>query len=195
METLRTRVSEIVGKWDLLKHPFYQSWTEGCLPAEELTRYAAEYGTFIRKIAPAWAACGYPGIAREEVTHAALWDDFAASLRTQVPESSAVAGVGQLNAFMDGAVEDKSVALGALLAFEFQQPSTVQSKLKGLRDHYANLGADEEYFEVHLDDWEEPDILIREIGNLDADQRERALDAMEQGCRLLWDALSGIHAN
>jgi pyrroloquinoline-quinone synthase len=195
MNTLESRVQEIIRKWDLLQHPFYQSWSEGCLPKEELVTYASEYGTFIRQIAPAWQACGYPQIADVETGHATIWQNFALSLGTEIAEDSSVAEVSALNAFMDRAANDKASAIGALLAFEYQQPTTVDSKLKGLKMHYSDLAADEEYFEIHLDDWDEPGMLIAEMEKMEAADLERSLDALEQTCELLWNALSGIHHN
>ena len=47
-------------------------------------------------------------------------------------------------------------ALGALYAFEHQQPATAKSKLAGLRKHYNLAPSAEVYFDIHQDDEDEP---------------------------------------
>ena len=193
MSALKERVESIIAKHNLLEHPFYQSWSCGTLPKEQLTLYSSEYGTFIKQIASLWESCGYKDIADVEREHAILWNQFAQSLGTAIAESASVDQIMALNAFMSKACQDKASALGALLAFEYQQPTTVESKLKGLRTHYQSLNADEVYFEVHLDDWDEPGLIIKELEQLTETERERAMDSLETACQLLWDALTGIH--
>ncbi|MER3558451.1 MAG: pyrroloquinoline quinone biosynthesis protein PqqC, partial [Armatimonadota bacterium] len=51
---LQTRLNEIVAKWNLLNHPFYQAWSAGTLPVESLRAYAQEYGAFIRELPLGW---------------------------------------------------------------------------------------------------------------------------------------------
>ena len=80
-----------------------------------------------------------------------------------------------------------------MLAFECQQPDTVESKLKGLRDHYSHLKCDETYFIAHIDDWDEPEMLKNEIHKLDKKNTEVSIDAFEKSCQHLWNSLSGIH--
>ena len=38
---LMDRIDQIVQERSLLRHPFYQAWTEGTLPLESLKGYAA----------------------------------------------------------------------------------------------------------------------------------------------------------
>ena len=193
MISVRDEVKSIIEEYDLLKHPFYQAWSDGTLETDKLRTYSAEYGTFIRQIAPLWDSCGNEKIANIEREHAEIWEGFAESLERSVRETPVVAEVAALNSFIDKSCESKSRALGALLAFEYQQPSTVESKLKGLRTHYSNLTVDEKYFEIHLDDWDEPEMLIEEIEGLGDAERQVALASLKQSCQHLWDALTGIH--
>ena len=194
MQEIQQKVQDIVRPLDLLTHPFYVSWSAGTLPAEKLKVYANEYGTFIRMISELWETAGYPEIAAEEREHTEVWQSFAQSLKTEIASAARISEIAALTAFMRRATENRAVALGALLAFEFQQPATVDSKLRGLRTHYANLKADETYFEIHLDDWEEPRLLVSEIAKLTGTDREVALEALKQACSLLWNALTGVHA-
>ena len=193
MENLDHRMNQTLEKLNLLQHPFYQSWSAGTLAPEKLRTYSGEYGTFIKKIAEAWDAVGYKDIADIERSHAVMWADFAKSLKTSISENTNVAEVKELNDFIDECNNDKAKALGALLAFECQQPHTVESKLKGLREHYSNLQCDETYFKVHLDDWDEPEMLKKEINMLDEEGKAASIDAFEKSCQHLWNALTGIH--
>lgn len=193
MSTVSEKAKRIIEQWSLLKHPFYQAWTEGTLAAEKLRSYAQEYGSFISLIAGAWNAGGYPEIAGIERDHAKIWEGFANSLGTTVQKTTSIRQVAALNKHYEQSCNSKAAILGALLAFEYQQPTTVASKLQGLRSHYANLNADETYFEIHLDDWDEPALLISDIEDMDTKEQAEALFSLESACMLLWSALSGIY--
>jgi pyrroloquinoline-quinone synthase len=85
-----------------------------------------------------------------------------------------------------------AAALGALYAFEAQQPGTASSKLQGLRDHYSHWHADETYFNIHQSDFEEPALLEEKINFLSPEETLVATEACKETCQLLWNALSGI---
>ncbi len=193
MTTVSEKVKSIIEQWSLLKHPFYQAWSAGELPADKLKTYAGEYGSFIGLIAEAWDAGKYPEIAGIERDHAKIWEGFANSLGTTVQKSTSIRQVAALNKHFKQSCSSKAAILGALLAFEYQQPTTVASKLTGLRTHYANLKADETYFEIHLNDWDEPALLIKDIERMDTKDQAEALFSLESACMLLWSALSGIY--
>ena len=90
---------------------------------------------------------------------------------------------------------DRESALGALYAFESQQPYTAQSKLAGLREHYQQLPEPcGEYFRLHADDFDEPALLAAQIEALPAEGQSRAVAACERMSAALHDALSGLHA-
>lgn len=193
MQALQETIQNTIKPHNLLDHPFYKSWSDGTMSSSKLSLYAREYGAFIGMISELWEACGYPEIAATEREHKDLWNNFACSLGTEITNNPKIEQVRALTGFMAEACKDRSMALGAVLAFEFQQPSTVESKLEGLRTHYASMQADEEYFEVHLDDWDEPAILIKEIADLSEADRTKAMDALQKSCVLLWDALTGVN--
>ena len=89
---------------------------------------------------------------------------------------------------------DRVTALGALYAFESQQPYTAQSKLKGLREHYSTLPeCCGEYFRLHTDDFDEPALLAGHMNALPAADAERAVAACPRMSAALHDALTGIH--
>ena len=147
----------LVARRSLLKHPFYLAWSDGTLPVPALKEYAHDYGAFIRTVGEGWAAVGETHIAGVEEGHAQVWENtFAAGLETTVDAprtAEAAALVNEAHALF----ADPVTALGALYAFESQQPYTAQSKLAGLREHYRQLPACcGEYFRLHEDDFDEP---------------------------------------
>jgi pyrroloquinoline-quinone synthase len=83
-------------------------------------------------------------------------------------------------------------AIGALYAFEAQQPDTASSKLQGLREHYSDWHADEIYFTIHAEDFEEPALLEEKFNALSGEEKIVAASACEETCSRLWDALTGI---
>jgi pyrroloquinoline-quinone synthase len=185
-----------VAKHSLLEHPFYVAWSMGLLPVAVLKEYAREYGAFIATISQGWRAAGEQEIARIEQGHSQVWEEtFAASLDTSVaaPQIKEVADLLELTGEM---FSEYATALGALYAFEAQQPFTAQSKLKGLGEHYAQLPERcADYFRMHAADYDEPALLSAKIDALEPGERQRALEACERMSQALYRALSGIHAS
>src|SRR5690606_18245000 len=87
---------------------------------------------------------------------------------------------------------DRAASLGALYAFEAQQPHTAASKLEGLRAHYALPESAEIYFDVHKDDWDEPALLRERMAALTPEEQKTAAAACEQMARALREALDGL---
>ena len=184
-----------VARRSLLQHPFYLAWSDGTLPVSALKEYAHDYGAFIRTVGQGWETVGEAHVAGVEEGHAQVWETtFAAGLDTTVgaPRTAEAA------ALVDAARElfaDRPTALGALYAFESQQPYTAQSKLAGLREHYQQLPACcGEYFRLHEDDFDEPALLAAQMNALSIDEQERAVAACERMAQSLHSALTGLHS-
>jgi len=192
MSTVRARLEAIVADYDLLNHPFYQAWSAGTLPKEALATYAAEWGNFVAQVPQGWAAHGDEAIAAEERTHVELWGDFAAALGTSVTPAS-IREVASLNAACDRNFSGIATSIGALYAFEAQQPKTSTSKLDGLKAHYQVGAKGEEYFRIHCDDVQEMEILAQRAEALTPAEQEDAVIACEETAKGLWNALTGIH--
>ena len=192
-ETSR-RCDEIIATHSLLQHPFYQAWNDGTLPVAALADYAREYGAFIDTISHGWSVVGEPTIAKIEEDHADLWDSsFAAGLGTSVtsPQIAQVANLVEMSREM---FSERATALGALYAFEAQQPETARTKLKGLKAHYSQLPEScGQYFDIHEEDYDEPALLAAEIDSLSDADRDRALAACGRMSRGLYDALTGVY--
>lgn len=190
------RCDEAVARRSLLQHPFYLAWSDGTLPVPALRDYARDYGAFIGTVAQGWTAVGETHIAGVEVGHAEVWaHTFAAGLETPVDEAPVIPEVAALVDTARELFTDRVTALGALYAFESQQPFTAQSKLQGLQLHYQQLPeCCGEYFRLHTDDFDEPALLAEHMNSLPVDEADRAVAACERLSVALHDALSGIYA-
>ena len=189
------RCDAAVVRRSLLQHPFYLAWSDGTLPVPALKEYAREYGAFIRTVGAGWEVAGETHIASVEEGHALVWENtFAAGLDTPVGAPR----IREVAALVDTAHElfsDPVTALGALYAFESQQPFTAQSKLAGLQEHYSQLPeCCGEYFRLHADDFDEPALLASKMNTLTAGDQSRAAAACERMSQSLHDALTGLYA-
>lgn len=185
--------TEIFRKYNLLEHPFYLAWNEGKLSCEQLSLYARQYGSFIQLISNGWEAINEIAIATEEQKHYELWQKFGKSLNKRKTAISLPAVDKLVNSTKEN-YKSYAGALGALYAFEAQQPGTATSKLEGLKKHYSQWNVDETYFTIHADDVEEPALLEEKINVLTAGEKLTAADACETICCLLWNALTDIYA-
>lgn len=187
------RMQESVAAHDLLKHPFYQAWNMGTLPTEALRAYAEEYGVFIRSIADGWTTLGESEGARIERRHADLWSGFALSLGTSVHDAPNSPAVVELLRVTKESFATTPGAIGALYAFELQQPQTAETKLAGLKTHYAHLGEGvKPYFEAHVGESGEDVLLEQKLAALSPADQHLAAQACERMATALWNALSGL---
>ena len=188
----KQELDSILETWNLLKHPFYQAWSAGTLPVDALKVYAAEYGAFINLLEKGWETLNDAETAEEEKEHAELWDEFAAALETKIGEPNIPQTISLVNT-ANNLFSSKAGSLGAMYAFEAQQPATAKSKLDGLKTHYALPQAVEPYFEVHAANWHESEKLLAAIETLSPDEKRQAVAACEKMATALWDTLTGIH--
>jgi pyrroloquinoline-quinone synthase len=195
--TTSRRCDHAISTFDLLDHPFYRAWSDGTLAVAALRDYARDYGAFIAAIDGGWRTLGEAQIADHEVAHARLWEEtFAAALGTRVvndaPQTPPAAALLATTRDLFAAAPS---ATGALYAFEAQQPKTANSKLLGLKSHYAALpAACGEYFELHSGDYDETTLLVERMGAMNEADSNQAVAACRQMSQALYEALSAIHA-
>lgn len=183
--------SPVFEQYDLLRHPFYLAWNDGKLTKEQMGVYASEYGSFIQLISEGWRVAGEAAIAKEEEEHYVLWKNFTESLETK-NKGATIKEVSDLVNSVKNSFRSYAGALGALYAFEAQQPATASSKLEGLKKHYSQWQADETYFTIHQSDFEEPALLEEKIDVLSKEEKLVAALACEETSSLLWNALTAI---
>jgi pyrroloquinoline-quinone synthase len=188
----KQRLDDILEKWNLLKHPFYQAWSAGTLPAEALRVYAAEYGAFLNILEDGWKTLGDQETAEEEREHAELWEQFAIALETEV-SAPQIAQTKELIMASQGLFSSPVTTLGAMYAFEAQQPATARSKLEGLKMHYSLPAEVESYFKVHSSNWHESEKILSALEKLSPEEQAQAEAACARMAEALWDTLTGIH--
>ena len=214
--TTSSRIDSKVAERAMLKHPFYQAWTEGRLPLDTLRAYARQYfhhvEAFPRAVSAVHSACPdrdgrrmlvenlaeEEGIEAGKQDHATLWLMFAAGLG----EDEVAVRSQELNAETQALIDTfrrlstRSYAsgLGALYAYESQFPSVASAKIEGLIDRYGI--ADEEtlrFFRVHESaDVEHSSVCRDLLDRLPESQRDEAVAAGEELSNALWSFLSGV---
>jgi len=188
---IKNRLDTMLAKWDLLQHPFYQAWSKGTLSIEALTVYASEYGAFINILEDGWNTLGDAETAKEEREHAELWEQFAKTLDTEI----SVPQITQTRTLIETSkslFSSPATTLGAMYAFEAQQPATAKSKLDGLKTHYSLSSDVEPYFEVHSANWHESEKILSALDKLSPEEQSQAEKACGQMAESLWNALTGI---
>src|SRR4051794_27527166 len=218
MTTTSSLIDSKVEERAMLKHPFYQAWTEGRLPIETLRDYARQYfhhvEAFPRAVSAVHSACPdrdgrrllaenlaeEEGIEAGKQDHASLWMMFACGLG----EEETAVRAQQLNPETQGLIDtfrklspqSSPAGLGALYAYESQFPGVASAKIEGLIDRYGI--SDEEtlrFFRVHASaDVEHSSVCRQLLDRLpEADQAE-AVAAGEELAGALWNFLSGVEA-
>jgi pyrroloquinoline-quinone synthase len=189
---LCARIDEARQRWDVLRHPFYTRWEKGELTREELAFYAGEYRHAVVALARAAATAGNPAHAREEATHVALWDEFAAALdapldREPTPETRACAKAW--------AASDRFEALAVLYAVESVQPAIAKTKLSGLVEHYG-FGPDDDatgYFSLHSErDAEHAEAAREALAAASSEDADGLAAAAERALEANWRLLDGV---
>jgi pyrroloquinoline-quinone synthase len=218
MSSTSSIIDSRVAERAMLKHPFYQAWTEGRLPLDSLRAYARQYfhhvEAFPRAVSAVHSACEdrdgrrmlAENLAEEEgldpgkQDHASLWLMFAAGLGVSEAEVRAQTLNGETQALIDTfrrlSGQSYAAGLGALYAYESQFPGVASAKSDGLIDRYGIR--DEEtlrFFRVHeTADVEHSAVCRALLDRLPDDEQAEALAAGEELAGALWNFLSGVEA-
>ena len=168
--TLETRLRAVLAERSMLKHPFYQAWTEGTLELDRLREYAKQYyhfeAAFPRLLSALHTRTESPSIRQAlldnlwdeehgDRNHPALWLEFAAALGLSAEEVVQSTPNAETRALLDH-YEDAArnqpleVGLATLFAYEGQVPEIAWQKIKGLSDHYGFKPDQFEFWSVHL---------------------------------------------
>ena len=159
------KIDEIIEERSLLKHPFYQSWSDGKLTKESLAGYSKEYFQLVKAV-PAFMAPiiekAPDGVVnelienqQEESNHIQPWIAFAGELGISEDELIAYTGlsktlraVSELNKLMN----TYEGGACAMYAFEKEIPKISQTKLDGLAEFYDLTNHEAtEYFKLHTE--------------------------------------------
>ena len=218
MTTTSSLIDLKVADQAMLKHPFYQAWTEGRLPLDTLRDYARQYfhhvEAFPRAVSAVHSACPdregrrmlaenlaeEEGIEAGKQDHASLWLMFARGLGESEEAVRAQELNGETRALIDTfrrlTRQSYAAGLGALYAYESQFPGVASAKIEGLIDRYGI--SDEEtlrFFRVHESaDVEHSAVCRALLDRLREDERGEAVAAGEELAGALWNFLSGVEA-
>ena len=208
---LVTQLNNILSERHLLKHEFYQAWSNGELSRDVLQHYAVQYynqvESFPRFISRVHTGC--PVIAARKVLlenlvdeeihgtdHPALWMQFAEGMgatrqnissHTPLPETK-----GMVDKYYELAERDWRDGLCALYAYEYQVPEVSASKIAGLKQFYGIH--DErtlEFFTAH----QVYDVgHSQQVANLIEQyvEPEKAKQATREAADALWGFLDGM---
>jgi pyrroloquinoline-quinone synthase len=192
--SLVERIDAEVERRSLLKHPFYQMWSEGKLTVDHLQGYSKEYfqlvkavPAFVQNIASsntnASIAQEIEGNRKEESEHIEPWSRFAGALGVSISELTNYVGASKTNEAVEKIMALSKMsfeeAVAAMYAFESELPKISRNKIDGLVKFYSLDGKDAlNYFQIH----EEADVRHAQtwrsiLDSLPADRRERALAA------------------
>jgi len=159
------KIDEMIEERSLLKHPFYQMWSDGKLTQESLAGYSKEYFQLVKAVpsfmtpiiekSPGSVVSELVDNQQEESDHIKPWISFAGELGISEEELASYDGtaktqkaVSDLNQLMD--TFDGGAC--AMYAFEKEIPKISQTKLDGLAEFYGMTSNEAtEYFKLHTE--------------------------------------------
>jgi pyrroloquinoline-quinone synthase len=159
------RIDEMIEERSLLKHPFYQMWSDGKLTIESLAGYSKEYFQIVKTVpsfmttiiekAPESVIGELIDNQQEEADHIQSWIKFAGELGISEEELIKYDGLKKTK----NAVSDLSELMNtydggscAMYAFEKEIPKISQTKLDGMEKFYEMSSDDAtEYFKLHTE--------------------------------------------
>ena len=155
------RIDSEIEKRSLLKHSFYQMWSEGKLTIDHLQGYSLEYfqlvkaiPMFVEGIAKGTDNADVAGNAKEEAEHVEPWIKFATALGVSRSDLVNYGGAQKTNAavnkLMSLANTSFEGSVAAMYAYEKELPKISRSKIEGLKKFYK-MGSEDstKYFEIH----------------------------------------------
>ena len=165
MTSIIQKIDQIIEARSLLKHPFYEMWSEGKLEFDSLAGYSKEYFQLVKHVpkfmeplvdfAPDEMKNELIFNMNEETEHIELWKKFASEMHISGDELSNYQGLEKTNrAVSDISSLMNSLNLGAcaMYAFEKEIPKISEIKLQGLKEFYGLDSRNAtEYFKQHME--------------------------------------------
>ncbi|QLH05965.1 TenA family transcriptional regulator [Nitrosopumilus ureiphilus] len=159
------KIDEMIEERSLLKHPFYQMWSDGKLTQESLAGYSKEYFQLVKAVpdfmtpiiekAPEAVVGELIENQHEESDHIKPWLAFAEELGVSEDELIPYAGTSKTQkavSDLNGLMDTFEGGACAMYAFEKEIPKISQTKLDGLAEFYGLTSHEAtEYFELHTE--------------------------------------------
>ena len=159
------KIDQIIEERSLLKHPFYEMWSDGKLTQESLAGYSKEYFQLVKAVpefmtpiierAPNSVITELIENQQEESDHIKPWISFAGELGISEDELISYSGLDKTKKAVSDLSELMNTFDGgacAMYAFEKEIPKISQTKLDGLSEFYQ-IKSDNatEYFKLHTE--------------------------------------------
>ena len=165
MNHLIQKIDQMIEEKSLLKHPFYQTWSDGKLTHEALAGYSKEYYQLVKAVpifmtqlmdsVPESLYAELDFNQQEEFSHIRLWERFAGGLGVSYEELNNYEGLYTTNHAITGMHSLMSSFVSgstAMYALEKEIPKISQIKLEGLAEFYGITSEDvTKYFKEHIE--------------------------------------------
>ncbi len=159
------QIDEMIEERSLLKHPFYQMWSDGKLTLNSLSGYSKEYFQLVKAVpsfmtpiiekAPNSVISELIDNQQEESDHIKSWIRFAGELGVSEYELIRYEGLEKTRKSVSELSELMNTYEGgacAMYAFEKEIPKISQTKLDGLAEFYGISNEEAtEYFKLHTE--------------------------------------------
>lgn len=159
------QIDEMIEERSLLKHPFYQMWSDGKLTLDSLAGYSKEYFQLVKMVplfmvpiiekAPNSIINELIDNQQEESNHIKSWIKFAGELGVSESELTQYGGLDKTQRAISQLSELMNTYEGgscAMYAFEKEIPKISQTKLDGLAEFYGMVSNEAtEYFKLHTE--------------------------------------------
>ena len=159
------KIDEMIEERSLLKHPFYQMWSDGKLTQGSLAGYSKEYFQLVKAVpsfmtpiiekSPGTVISELVENQQEESDHIKSWIAFAGDLGISEDELISYSGTTKTRKAVSDLNELMNTFDGgacAMYAFEKEIPKISQTKLDGLAEFYRITSNEAtEYFKLHTE--------------------------------------------
>ncbi|MGD8708507.1 MAG: iron-containing redox enzyme family protein, partial [Nitrosopumilaceae archaeon] len=159
------RIDEMIEERSLLKHPFYEMWSDGKLTVDSLAGYSKEYFQLVKAVpsfmspiiekAPESVIPELVDNQKEEADHIQPWIKFAGELGIPENEMTKYEGLEKTKKAVSDLSELMNTYEGgscAMYAFEKEIPKISQTKLDGMAKFYGMTNENAtEYFKLHTE--------------------------------------------
>ena len=149
MSNLIQKIDMLIEERSLLKHPFYQTWSEGKLTQDALAGYSKEYYQLVKTVprfmtplldtAPESLYDELDFNQNEETEHIKLWIKFANALGISAYDLEVYNGLENTTMAIEGLfsiMHSFDTGSAAMYALEKEIPKISKTKLEGLAEYY-----------------------------------------------------------
>ena len=193
-DQLIERIDYEIEKRSLLKHRFYQMWSEGKLTINHLQGYSKEYFQLV-KVVPKFVENIFnvitdPSLKRaigqnlkEESEHIEPWIMFSTAMGIQRNDLASYKGENETNMAVStlSQLTERSLeeAVAAMYAYEKELPKISRSKIDGLKKFYGVQSNEAtKYLEIHEEvDLRHSEVWKNILKTIPEEKQERALNA------------------